>query len=159
MYRILHIGSGMRPLKRKEKNVEVIHLDILKVPHVDIIADLNKGIPFRDNSFDEICANNILEHLREFKFIIEECWRVLKLNGLMRVTLPNVLNPNSWRSPFHYRGFHPDTWFYFDPSHPLCKEWGFETKARFTVVKLWIGTGNKIDPKGDTIFAELRAVK
>ena len=54
------------------------------------IFDLNDGIPFEDGFFDAINAAEIVEHLYDTKFLLEECNRVLKPNGILLFTTPNL---------------------------------------------------------------------
>tara|TARA_Y100000310_G_scaffold324261_1_gene385930 strand:- start:638 stop:1366 length:729 start_codon:yes stop_codon:yes gene_type:complete len=55
-------------------------------------ADFNEGIPFGDKMFDVIYAGEILEHLYNPDRFLEECRRVLKDNGHLIVTTPNLCN-------------------------------------------------------------------
>lgn len=54
------------------------------------VFDLNDGIPFEDGFFDIIHAGEIVEHIYDTKFLFEECNRVLKPNGTMLFTFPNL---------------------------------------------------------------------
>jgi ubiquinone/menaquinone biosynthesis C-methylase UbiE len=45
------------------------------------LADLNGRIPFEDESFDVVCANQIIEHLSDTDGFIKEMRRVLKSGG------------------------------------------------------------------------------
>ena len=55
------------------------------------VHDLNKPLPWHDNSVDVIYTSRTLEHLtKEFgKQLLEECHRVLKPNGLLRIVVPD----------------------------------------------------------------------
>jgi len=55
-----------------------------------IRADLETGIPFRASSFDLVIASEVLEHIFDTDFLIEEIRRVLKPNGHLIVSVPNV---------------------------------------------------------------------
>jgi predicted SAM-dependent methyltransferase len=59
--------------------------DVLKV-------DLKKGIPFADESFNLVYHSHFLEHLPKEKadFILQECYRVLRPNGIIRVVVPDL---------------------------------------------------------------------
>ncbi len=55
-------------------------------------ADLLKGLPFQDNSVDEILCSHFLEHLKirhEAIPFLQECYRVLKPGGVMSFITPN----------------------------------------------------------------------
>lgn len=54
-------------------------------------ADLSKGIPFPDSTVDGILCSHLLEHLncQESVSLLRECRRVLKPNGVLRISLPD----------------------------------------------------------------------
>jgi len=43
--------------------------------------DVNKGIPFKDESFDAIWAEEVIEHLYNTDYFLEEVYRVLRKGG------------------------------------------------------------------------------
>jgi len=51
-------------------------------------VDLDEGLPFNDKSFDLIWAGDIIEHVFDPIFVLQECRRVLRPNGRMLVTVP-----------------------------------------------------------------------
>jgi predicted SAM-dependent methyltransferase len=54
----LNIGCGKKILEG------YVNLDKIKLPGVDVVQDLNKyPWEFQDNTFDEIYADNVMEHL------------------------------------------------------------------------------------------------
>ena len=54
------------------------------------VADLTKSLPFRDEFFDLVHAAEILEHIYDTEFFLHEVKRVLKKNGVLVVTVPNI---------------------------------------------------------------------
>ncbi len=69
-----------------EKGVE-----LAKKKGVDArVADLSKKIPFSDDEFDLIVANEIIEHLSSPDFFLRECRRMLSKDGLLMVGTPNL---------------------------------------------------------------------
>lgn len=61
----------------------------------EIIWDVRDGIPFPDNSCDEVYTSHFLEHLTNKESIefFKEVWRVLKPNGIFRSRLPHCTHP------------------------------------------------------------------
>lgn len=53
-------------------------------------CDLEKGLPFADNSFDVVYAAELIEHLYNPDFLLEECNRVLKKGGIVIISTPNL---------------------------------------------------------------------
>ena len=56
-------------------------------------ADLVKGIPFGNDSVDIINASHLIEHFTRDEALrfIQECWRVLKPTGVVRITTPDAV--------------------------------------------------------------------
>jgi predicted SAM-dependent methyltransferase len=54
--------------------------------------DLRKGIPFVSDCADYIYNSHILEHFlkRDAERFMEECYRVLKKNGMIRICVPDL---------------------------------------------------------------------
>jgi len=88
-----------------------IGIDVQGYPWVDIIHDLNKGIPLPDNCADEIRAYHVLEHLENDEFIMKEIWRVLKPGGRFIFEVPSTNSEGAF-APGH-RSFWNITKFKF----------------------------------------------
>lgn len=69
------------------------------------VADMNKDLPYSDNTFDGVVCIDGLEHIeRQFDFI-RECRRVVKPGGFLIISTPNISSLRSrWR--FLLTGFH-----------------------------------------------------
>lgn len=54
--------------------------------------DLNRGVPFPDETFDVVYHSHVLEHFTRERglYLIQECWRVLRRSGLLRVAVPDL---------------------------------------------------------------------
>ena len=58
----------------------------------EIVRDITKGLPFDDNSVDEIYACHSMEHIRtgeDLFFVMEEIWRVLKPGAEIFIRVPH----------------------------------------------------------------------
>lgn len=55
-----------------------------------LITDANLAFPFQDEYFDVITANQILEHVLNTDNMLRECYRVLKSDGVMILSVPNL---------------------------------------------------------------------
>ena len=58
-------------------------------------VDLNHDLPYEDGLFDYILCSNGIEHLEDQYTFIRECYRILKPNGKVLITTPNLLNLKS----------------------------------------------------------------
>ena len=85
---ILDIGCRDKELKKYLKeDVEYQGIDFNDDDDV-IGHDLEKGIPFDDNSFDVVFALDVLEHVENIHFLFSEILRVSKNEVI--VALPNM---------------------------------------------------------------------
>lgn len=68
---------------------ECIGIDMFKDCHPDILYDLNKKIPFKNESVEFVNSDNSLEHFKNPIYTIREIYRVLIKKGTLRLVLPN----------------------------------------------------------------------
>jgi SAM-dependent methyltransferase len=54
----------------------------------DVVANLNKGIPFGDSEVDQIYSGHFLEHVDNPTFLIEEMWRVCRDGAIVETVVP-----------------------------------------------------------------------
>lgn len=73
-----------------------------------------------DGFLDEILALGVFEHVSpKVTDWLDECWRLLKPDGLLDLRLPAWDNENTYRDPTHTRaGFHQHTFHYWDTNPP-----------------------------------------
>lgn len=119
----INLGSGN---KYKEGWVNI---DISKEVNPDIVLDASKEpLPFEDNSCDEIIAIDFFEHILYPIPVLNECWRVLKKDGLIMIEVPMAGTNDFYKDPTHVRPFVPETFKYFaDYAEEYkaigCKSW------------------------------------
>lgn len=114
--RELLIGAGSRrdkilaPSPDLKEWQELVTLDINPDHKPDIITDLNiTPWPLEDESFDEVHAYEVLEHLgvqgdaKSFFATFSEIYRILKPNGYLFATVPMWNNVWAWGDPSHTR--------------------------------------------------------
>jgi len=140
--KILDIGCSTIDRKYKGSNPKdkVIGLDKFHVDGADVIADLEYSLPFRDNSFDMVVAKHVLEHIVNFFSVMEEIFRVLKPNGILKVWVPHFSSALAYANPDHKRYFTAGTFLYFDPDF---KE-NYYSNARYKALKIklnFVGSG------------------
>ena len=91
----INLGSGSAPLEG-HINCDLYPSGVI-VPgatepnkDVDMVFDLNDGLPFDDDSVDEVVAIQVLEHLAKPLTLLEEIYRVLKPGGTIDVAVPDL---------------------------------------------------------------------
>ena len=84
--RLLNIGCG-RTCHQDWENIDLISTS----PAVKQY-DIRKRLPYPENYFDAVYSSHLLEHLSkiEGKNLINECYRVLKKNGVIRLAVPDL---------------------------------------------------------------------
>jgi len=122
----LTIGCG------KDIKKDFVNLDLVKLPGVDVVHDLNKyPWPFKDNEFEYIYCDNVLEHLNEIINPIEEIWRISKLGSKVKIIVPIFPSVWSFCDPTHKSVYTYFTFNYFRPEDNL----NYYSKARFKIIK------------------------
>lgn len=117
----LVLGSGKRPVPGAINHDHSKH-----GPHIDVVWNLDElPWPPSDRTLDRIIALDVFEHLKlDVIDWVRECWRILKPGGEVVLRVSAWDNPVSYRDPTHHRVFHEETFNYFDPRHPLYREYG-----------------------------------
>lgn len=90
--KVLHFAPEQAFYKRfrKQKNLDYITTD-LNSPLADVKADIC-NLPFKDNEFDVILCNHVLEHIPDDTKAMQELYRVLKPNGMGIFQIPQDLS-------------------------------------------------------------------
>jgi ubiquinone/menaquinone biosynthesis C-methylase UbiE len=133
---IIEIGCGSTP-----KIKDAITVDIVDLDGIDVVADVSKGLPFNDNSIDEIHSYHFLEHVEDLHFLFQEMHRVLKEGGLIIGTVPHFSNPYYYSDPTHKTFFGLYTFSYFDKEQQLFKRKvpTFYSKDLFDIKEIKLG--------------------
>ncbi len=61
------------------------------------MSSLEKKLPYKDNTFDLIHSNQVIEHLFDLDLFLSEIYQVLKPNGILIISTEN---PASWHNIF-----------------------------------------------------------
>lgn len=90
--KVLHFAPEQAFYKRFRllKNLDYTTTDLLS-PLADVKADIC-NLPFKDNSYDVILCNHVLEHIPDDTKAMQELYRVLKPNGMAILQIPQDLN-------------------------------------------------------------------
>lgn len=138
----LDLGCGRRPRNPFEMD-EVYGIDIredldARIHQADLAVE---PIPFADDFFDGVSAYDFIEHIprviynpeRRFCFVelMNEIYRVLKLDGLLFSFTPAHPAPEALRDPTHVNIITDETFpLYFDDKHRMAAMYGFYGRFR-----------------------------
>jgi len=117
----LNLGCG------KDKKEGYVNIDSSDEVKPDKIWNLEKTpFPFRENSVEEIIAEHVLEHIKNFIPLMHELRRICKKGAKIRIKTPFYSSWGQFNDPTHVRVFTPFTFNYFKRNnyeHEVgCKE-------------------------------------
>ena len=140
--KILDLGCGKNKYKSDNPEDEVIGLDYVKLPGVDIVQDLEDGIPLEDNSIDMIVSNFAFGHVKNFFFLMKEIHRVGKPGTRVKIKEAFYSSERQWNNPTQVQFFSPRTFEIFQPDHlrSYYKQVG-DAKYKIHKVKIVYGAG------------------
>lgn len=122
----LDIGCGTR------KREGFVWVDVLPLPGVDGVCDLEQPRPFPDDSADEIYCSHVLEHIRNLPQLMKEFWRIAKNGARIEIIVPYFRSERAFRDPTHVRYFTYLTFDYFSNTDSLPH---YDLETRFTILK------------------------
>lgn len=119
----LNLGCG------KKYDHGAVNVDIrTSEVRADVWHDLNiRPWPFEDDTFEEVIAQDVIEHLRDIIPTMEEIHRICRPGAVVRITLPHFSCANAYADPTHQHYF---SLFSFDY---VTGERAFYTTKRFRI--------------------------
>jgi SAM-dependent methyltransferase len=127
----LNLGCGL------DRRAGYVNCDISPKVNPDRIVDLEKKLPFRDNSVDEINLSHVLEHVRNLVPLMHELRRICKNGAKIHIRVPFYSSWSQFTDPTHVRFFTPRTFDYFQKGK-LSHEVGAGDKNLFIARKVKI---------------------
>jgi len=107
-----------------------VNLDIIKREGVNKVHDVNKfPYPFQKDHFDEVYASHLLEHVEDVLKVMEELYRIVKPDGILRIKVPYFSSSGAFQDPTHKRFFADDTMKYYILNN------SYKRKFRYELVK------------------------
>ncbi len=125
----IDLGCGTK------KQPGFIGVDRHPIGGVDIVADMNRTLPFRDDSVDLLLASHSLEHVETLLATIKEIYRICKHGSQLCIIAPYSEQKLNWANPYHKCVFNEHTPRFWtdhpytpvDPEeyhHPHAYHWG-----------------------------------
>ena len=141
--RRLNLGSG------KDWRADYFNVDIDPYWQPDAVLDFDRPLPIgkplqterfgtvvlANNYFDEIIANDALEHIPHLMTAMTSCLNLLKVGGQFHIRVPYDLSWGAWQDPTHVRAFNERSWLYYT-------DWFWYmgwTEARFEIAAFDLG--------------------
>lgn len=125
----LHLGCGKKILPG------FVNVDIVAAEGVDLVFDISQGLPFPDDSFDEVRAIDVLEHIPATRIIhvMNEVYRVLAPGGSFQIHVPCAPGITAFQDPTHVCFWNEESFTYYEDGHRRREHYGvtYGIVARF----------------------------
>lgn len=119
---VLNLGCGTK------HRADAVNLDVTSDTNPDVVHDLNvRPWPFESDSFEQVFAHDVIEHLDDVVRTFEEVHRVCRPGAVVTITVPHFSSPNAFTDPTHRHYFGYFSCSYFTGEH----QFSFYTRARF----------------------------
>lgn len=106
----LHLGCGRTILEGW------VNLDCVDGPGI-VVADLDAcgttPLPFDDDTFEEVFASHLIEHIKNPLPLMQELHRVCVNNAKAVFRCPNGASDDAFEDPTHVRQYFPNSFMYF----------------------------------------------
>ena len=118
---VLNLGCGRKLME------DAVNMDISPDVGADVVHDLeNFPWPLPSNTFREVYAFDVIEHLDSVPSTMEEIHRVCRAGARVHITVPHFSSANAFTDPTHRHQLSYFSFDYFDADHQLA----FYSKAR-----------------------------
>lgn len=134
--RILDVGCGLN------KRPGAIGVDRNPRTRADVLCDLDHfPYPFLDNSFDELHAVHVIEHVADVVKSMEEFYRLVRPGGRIFLATPHYTDFSSFCDPTHRWHLNSFSFRYFGADHAGYDYYSpvrlREKKVRLRLLALW----------------------
>ncbi|RXZ78914.1 methyltransferase domain-containing protein [Paenibacillaceae bacterium] len=125
----LDLGCG------QNKQLDYTGLDRFLLPGVDVVCDINEGLPFASSSATRMMASHCLEHVEDLISTMEELYRVCQHKAILCILAPYAHTSLNMANPYHKFHFNEHTPRFFTNSNntlvhaeeyafPYITQWG-----------------------------------
>ena len=125
----LDLGRG------KRKRSGYIGVDTADLPGVDVVCNIEKGLPFEDDSIDGIYSSFLFEHISDTIFLFQEVYRVSKKDALIEFSVPYYQSMTQYKDPTHCAIITPETLAYFTNEDWYGSDYGINTNFETVEIK------------------------
>ncbi len=109
----LHLGCG------RIKKTGYVNCDISSEVNPDKIVDLEKKLPFKDDSIEEIIIEHCLEHIKSLYELLSEMYRVCKNDAVVKIKVPYFSSESAFSTMTHVRFFTCTSFDFLDSRSPI----------------------------------------
>jgi SAM-dependent methyltransferase len=151
----LHLGCGFEYLEG------FVNCDCDSSVKPDLIVDLEKKLPFKDSSVDEIFSVHCFEHIQNLHGLMKELHRVCKRGAKLKIIVPYFQGIGAFNNPDHKRFFGKTTMDFYEEMFEVVKVrrvpalisksslkdplYALDTLIRRTLKVVWLGRHEGIE--------------
>lgn len=101
--KVLDLGGDARSTyaMRLAAGATVTTVNMASETGADILSDLEEPLPIEDDSFDAVLLMNVLEHVFEYRALLNECARILVPGGKIVIIVPYMFPYHASPHDFH----------------------------------------------------------
>ena len=113
-----------------------VNVDLVAWPGVET-ADLRQPWPWQDGAVEQIRAWDIIEHLPDKIFTMNEIWRVLRPGGRAEISVPTTDGTGAFQDPTHVSFWNRRSFAYYENGNPYRERFArsYGIQARFRIVQ------------------------
>jgi len=126
MKKILNLGCGI-DYRESTQKIKWVNLDCDRKIKADVYADLEKKLPFKDDTFEGVYTCHVLEHVSNLIQLMSELKRVCKNGAIIKIRVPHASCLVTYQDPTHVRFFTYMTFDYFT-------DWSFYDLPKFKII-------------------------
>jgi SAM-dependent methyltransferase len=133
-----------------------VNVDMVPGPGIDGV-DLARTWPWANDSVEHVRAWDIIEHLPDKIFTMNELWRVLAPGGTAEIVVPTTDGPGAFQDPTHVSFWNRRSFLYYEAGNPYRERFAthYGISARFRTLR------ERTDPSidGPRLTILLQAIK
>jgi SAM-dependent methyltransferase len=89
-------------------------VDRYRAAATELLCDIERVLPLRDSSADEIHLDNLIEHVLDVAALMRELVRVAKNGARITIVTPHFSSLASWMDPTHLHHLSYDSMHHFE---------------------------------------------
>lgn len=141
--RIVELAAAAGPVRVDlgcglSKRDGFVGIDRFPMPKVDIVCDIDQGLPLADDSVDYLVASHSLEHFESLPSVMSEIYRICKDRALVTIIAPYNDTRLNQANPYHLQRINEHTPRFLtsadtasvpqaEYSFPFAEAWGLGT--------------------------------
>lgn len=123
--KLLDLGCG-----DNKRHPGAVGVDVREYDDVDVVTDLESGLPFGESEVDGVLAYSIFEHVEDLPGLMADLHRVCRDGATVEGKVPHWTDRNAYVDPTHVRWFDTRTFEFWDPRTELGQRGYFDAEYR-----------------------------